>query len=599
MLLLLTTVVLLCVAGCSSGGGGSSSTTTTPTTQAPAIITQPTAQTINDGSTATFSVTASGSSPLSYQWNLGGAAISGATSTTYTTGTLAIADTGKSYTVTVTNSVGSVTSSAATVTVHAAPPTVTVVPGSQAVASNVSVNFVATAKGTAPFTYQWFVNGTAVTGATSAAYSTPFLTVADSGKSYTVTVTNAGGSVTSAPVVITVNPLPPTITVEPGGAVFFIGETATLKVVAAGTTPSYQWALNGSAIPGATAATFTTPVLSSANNNDSYTVTVSNSAGTVTSAAAVLKSAPAAVTYTSETGAKMSLYAWPGQKTIILTASNTLDTTVMRKFLAASDGTYSYYATALGKEPPLYIQYDGKPSIAEMPAPTVPSCGGAACTEVGATGMEIADPYFQWMLYAIPNNAYDQVMFYEWGRAFWLFPQLNFTAPDSNSCIVTGFAILMRFRSVSALGYQGSFNSFAGSAADTSAAKAGITNYNNLATTNAALIDAYTANTSLNWSNTFLANSFTNPNGGCSDLFASLVQRLAQNYGGETFIQALWKQVLLRPAPTTTQTAIDNFILASSAAAGKNLSKTFMTTWRWPESDAAQAEAQTKWGAPQ
>lgn len=85
----------------------------------PSITTQPVNQTVTAGQTATFSVTSSGTAPLSYQWSKNGAAISGATSSTYTTSVTIAPDSGSQFTVAVSNSTGTVTSSAATLTVHA------------------------------------------------------------------------------------------------------------------------------------------------------------------------------------------------------------------------------------------------------------------------------------------------------------------------------------------------------------------------------------------------------------------------------------------------------------------------------------------------
>ena len=83
----------------------------------PSITTQPTSQTVTAGQTATLSVTATGTAPLSYQWKKNGTAISGATSSTYTTPATTASDNGAQFTVTVSNSVGTVTSNAATLTV--------------------------------------------------------------------------------------------------------------------------------------------------------------------------------------------------------------------------------------------------------------------------------------------------------------------------------------------------------------------------------------------------------------------------------------------------------------------------------------------------
>jgi hypothetical protein len=84
---------------------------------APAITTQPASQTVTAGQTATFNVTATGTAPLTYQWRKGGVAISGATSSTYTTPATASSDNGAQFTVLVSNTVGSVTSNPATLTV--------------------------------------------------------------------------------------------------------------------------------------------------------------------------------------------------------------------------------------------------------------------------------------------------------------------------------------------------------------------------------------------------------------------------------------------------------------------------------------------------
>jgi len=100
----------LALAGCGSGGGGGGS-------NAPVITTQPANQSVAPPATATFSVTATGASPLSYQWSKNGTTISGATSSSYTTPATACADNGAQFVVVVTNSAGSVTSNPATLTV--------------------------------------------------------------------------------------------------------------------------------------------------------------------------------------------------------------------------------------------------------------------------------------------------------------------------------------------------------------------------------------------------------------------------------------------------------------------------------------------------
>jgi len=107
-------LLLLLLAGCgssSNSGGGDG-------TQAPSIATQPTNQAVTLGQTATFSVAANGTAPLSYQWQKNNANISGATSATYTTPATVQSDNGSVFHVAVSNSAGSVTSGNATLTVN-------------------------------------------------------------------------------------------------------------------------------------------------------------------------------------------------------------------------------------------------------------------------------------------------------------------------------------------------------------------------------------------------------------------------------------------------------------------------------------------------
>lgn len=87
---------------------------------APAIASQPAAQTVVTGGAAIFAVSASGSGPLAYQWRKDGVALAGATNATLTLSAVQTAQAG-SYTVVVSNALGSVTSNAATLTVATGP----------------------------------------------------------------------------------------------------------------------------------------------------------------------------------------------------------------------------------------------------------------------------------------------------------------------------------------------------------------------------------------------------------------------------------------------------------------------------------------------
>ncbi len=172
--------------------------TVTSTSTAPSITTQPASLTVALGASANFTVVASGSATLSYQWRKDGSAISGATAASYSIAAVTSGDVG-SYDVVVGNSQGSVSSSAATLTVIASSsaPAITTQPTSQSVVAGTNVSFSVAATGSSPLSYQWRKGGAAISGATASSYTLSAVTAADAG-SYDVVVSNAVGSATSS-----------------------------------------------------------------------------------------------------------------------------------------------------------------------------------------------------------------------------------------------------------------------------------------------------------------------------------------------------------------------------------------------------------------
>jgi len=261
---------------------------------APSITSHPANQTVTAGQMATFSVSASGTAPLSYQWRKNGLYITGATSSSYTTPATTTADSGSTFSVVVTNSAGSTTSNNATLTVNAAAvaPSITTQPANQTVTAGQTAMFSVSATGTAPMGYQWRKNGTNITGATSSSYSTPATTTTDSGSSFSVVISNSAGSVSSNNATLRVNQaaaVAPSITTQPGNQTVTAGQTATFSVLATGTAPlSYQWRKSGTNISGANANSYTTPATTTADSGSTFSVVVSNSAGSVTSNSASL-----------------------------------------------------------------------------------------------------------------------------------------------------------------------------------------------------------------------------------------------------------------------------------------------------------------------
>src|SRR5438045_1490718 len=126
-------VLVFAIGIVSAGCGGYVSATNPAPPVVPSISTQPASQTVTAGQTATFTVVATGTAPLNYQWRKSGTAISGATAPTYTTPATTSADSGAQFTVVVSNTAGSVTSNTATLTVNATAvaPSITTHPASQ------------------------------------------------------------------------------------------------------------------------------------------------------------------------------------------------------------------------------------------------------------------------------------------------------------------------------------------------------------------------------------------------------------------------------------------------------------------------------------
>src|SRR6202167_2679572 len=253
LVLFLGLAVILAQTGCVGVTTPKTPAASTSTDLAPSISTQPANQTVTTGQTATFFLVASGTAPLTYQWNKNGTAISGATSASYTTPATAVADNGEHFTVMVSNSTGNMTSNSAALNVSAASvaPSITAQPVGQTVTAGHTATFSVTAAGTAPLTYQWNKNGTAISGATSASYTTPATAVADNGAQFTVMVSNSTGNMTSNSAALNVSAasVAPSITAQPVGQTVTAGHTATFSVTAAGTAPlTYQWNKNGTAI---------------------------------------------------------------------------------------------------------------------------------------------------------------------------------------------------------------------------------------------------------------------------------------------------------------------------------------------------------------
>jgi sugar lactone lactonase YvrE len=261
--------------------------TVLPAILPPTIATAPSATTVNQGQNATLSVSVTGTEPFTYQWRRNGVAIEGATAASLLLSAVQPAAAGN-YTVTVTNSSGSVTSSAAALSVNTAP-VLTQQPRSVAVLAGSPVTLSVTASGSNSFTYQWRKYGVAVAGATNASLTLSG-SASDAGN-YDVQVGNALGTATSAVAQVTVVSAAsaPVITLQPAARSAVAGGAVSMEVGAIGVpAPSVQWRKNGVAVPGATTGILSIAAAQAADAG-SYDAVLTNTAGSVTSASAVLR----------------------------------------------------------------------------------------------------------------------------------------------------------------------------------------------------------------------------------------------------------------------------------------------------------------------
>ena len=275
----------------------------------PEITTQPTNQMVGVRSTVNLVVSATGTPPLSYQWQMegtnlvwtnlvNGGKISGATNTTLTISDAQVTNSGN-YQVVVTNYGGAVTSSVAVLTVTNVATVLTIQPTSQTVGVGSNVTFFVDGTVQSPFFLQWLENGTnlvdgtnssgsIISGSTNDPLTIMNAQTNDSG-TYWLVISNAWGELASSNAVLTVVSFP-TITVPPTNQTVGLGSVVTFAVTAVGTSPlSYRWQVNGAdlvnggRISGTTNSALT---ITNAQTSDDggYTVIVTNSVGSVTSA---------------------------------------------------------------------------------------------------------------------------------------------------------------------------------------------------------------------------------------------------------------------------------------------------------------------------
>ena len=254
---------------------------------APVIVSTAGNQTVTEGTNVSLAVSVNGTTPFSYQWRKEGAAIFGATGNPYSLVPARLADAG-TYSVVITNALGSVTSGPIVLAVTAATaPRLNSSPSSTSVYVGSTLSISSSFSSSTAVSYEWRRNGVVISGATQSGYAKANVQSGDAG-SYTVTATNFAGSTTSNAVTVTIVPLAaPVITSQPQDQIVNSASSwgISVSVNSGGSQESYQWSKDGVAIFGATGSSYSRADARAADTG-AYTVTVTNALGAAVSTAA-------------------------------------------------------------------------------------------------------------------------------------------------------------------------------------------------------------------------------------------------------------------------------------------------------------------------
>ncbi len=161
---------------------------------------------LNDGDSAKFSITHSGTPPFTYQWQRNTVNISGATSAAYQFAPVRLSDNGVGFRCIVTGRGGAVTSNTTVLAVNPNSLVILKQPQARTVYEGQKATFTVSVTGSLPFSFQWQRNAVNIPGATDSTYTTLILVSADSGAAYGCIVTNPAGSTPSQTAKVSVRP---------------------------------------------------------------------------------------------------------------------------------------------------------------------------------------------------------------------------------------------------------------------------------------------------------------------------------------------------------------------------------------------------------
>jgi len=398
----------------------------------PGITGQPVSQTACIGTSASFTVTATGSG-LTYQWRKGvinltdGGNISGATSATLTINPVNYTNAVSDYNVVVT-STGTCSISVTSILVSLVvnfEPVINTQPVTQTVCEGNSVSFSVAATGTV-LTYQWrkgtvnLVNGGNISGATSITLTINPSNISDASENYNVFITGIClPVVTSDNVALVVNSAT-AITTQPTTQTACTGSSVSFSVVATGAGLTYQWRkgtvnlVNGGNISGATSATLSINPVDIANAASNYNVVISGlCSANVTSANAalivntfpVISTAPAnqvvcegnSVSFTVVATGTTLIYQWRKGTVNLVNGGNISGATSATLTIypaSMSDEASDYNVIITGTCSPAVTSINVSLEVTAAPGVSISSCvGGSVSFSATANGPGLS---YQW-----------------------------------------------------------------------------------------------------------------------------------------------------------------------------------------------------------
>ncbi|HUI91841.1 MAG TPA: immunoglobulin domain-containing protein [Chitinivibrionales bacterium] len=259
-----------------SNGAGSDSSETAVTINSSITTPLPGITGVKQGSSFALSVVATGTPPITYQWYYNNVVIIGATSASYSK-TWGAGD-GGIYKIVVTNGIGKDSSSTQLIV---APVITSTLGATTNMSQGGNTALSVSATGTAPLSYQWYLNDVSISGATLSAYSKTW--GATDGGVYKVIVGNAAGSDSSHTTLNVGVVISPRLGAKTS---FNQGSSGQLSVTATGTAPiTYQWYFNGNQISGAASSSYSKTWQYA--DSGTYKVMATNAAGTDTSSTVV------------------------------------------------------------------------------------------------------------------------------------------------------------------------------------------------------------------------------------------------------------------------------------------------------------------------